>query len=155
MPNASWATSSGGTYEFSTAEHAVDRSWARAICDAFPTLAGIRYNSRFAGRCLCRAFPPIAASDARYSRHEPRTDRPGPRPTHRRCRRPARVTAWSDLRILGPPAWSKCPLHYCTITVQAARPDNSADFISLHFVTFRFVTTFIVANPVMALSVRG
>lgn len=53
-----WATRSGGTYAFSSAEHAVCRSWARAICDAFPTLAGIRYNSRFAGAACVALFRP-------------------------------------------------------------------------------------------------
>lgn len=53
-----WATRVGGNYALSTGPHAATQHWARHITDAFPTLDGIRYNSRFAGGPCVALFGP-------------------------------------------------------------------------------------------------
>jgi hypothetical protein len=57
-----WPTRAGGTFAMSTAPHAITQLWARVIVEAFPTLDGMRYNSRFAGKACMVLFPPAAAA---------------------------------------------------------------------------------------------
>jgi hypothetical protein len=57
-----WPTRAGGTFAMSTAPHAITQRWARLIVEAFPTLDGIRYNSRLAGKACMVLFPPAAAA---------------------------------------------------------------------------------------------
>jgi hypothetical protein len=57
-----WPTRAGGTLAMSTAPHTITQRWARVIVEAFPTLEGMRYNSRFAGKACIVLFPPAAAA---------------------------------------------------------------------------------------------
>ena len=57
-----WPTRAGGTFAMSTAPHAITQRWARVIVDAFPTLEGMRYNSRFAGKACMVLFVTAAAA---------------------------------------------------------------------------------------------
>ncbi|SPM30382.1 hypothetical protein K875_05642, partial [Mycobacterium terramassiliense] len=57
-----WPTRAGGTFAMSTAPHAITQRWARVIVAAFPTLDGMRYNSRFAGNACIALFPPAATA---------------------------------------------------------------------------------------------
>lgn len=57
-----WATRAGGTFAISTAPHAVTQRWARSIVEAFPELAGVRYNSRFAGMACLALFAPARSA---------------------------------------------------------------------------------------------
>ncbi|WP_156748000.1 RES family NAD+ phosphorylase [Mycobacterium sp. E3198] len=57
-----WPTRAGGTFAMSTAPHAITQRWARVIVAAYPTLDGMRYNSRFAGKACIALFPPAATA---------------------------------------------------------------------------------------------
>jgi hypothetical protein len=57
-----WPTRAGGTFALSTGPHDVAQRWARHICEAFPDLDGVRYNSRFAGRPCAALFIPAASA---------------------------------------------------------------------------------------------
>jgi RES domain len=57
-----WPTRAGGNFAMSTAPRAITQRWARVIVEAFPTLDGIRYNSRFAGKACMALFVPAAAA---------------------------------------------------------------------------------------------
>jgi RES domain len=57
-----WPTRAGGTFAMSTAPHAITQRWARVIVEAFPSLDGMRYNSRFAGKVCIVLFPPAATA---------------------------------------------------------------------------------------------
>jgi hypothetical protein len=57
-----WPTRAGGTFAMSTAPHTTTQRWARLIVEAFPTLDGMHYNSRFAGKACIVLFPPAAAA---------------------------------------------------------------------------------------------
>ncbi len=57
-----WPTRAGGTFAMSTAPHAITQRWARAVVEAFPTLDGIRYNSRFGGKICIVLFQPAATA---------------------------------------------------------------------------------------------
>lgn len=57
-----WPTRAGGTFAMSTAPHAITQKWARVIVEAFPTLDGLRYNSRFAGEACMVLLPPATAA---------------------------------------------------------------------------------------------
>ena len=57
-----WPTRAGGTFAMSTAPHAITQRWARVIVEAFPTLDGMRYNSRFAGAACVVLFQPASAA---------------------------------------------------------------------------------------------
>jgi len=64
--DGAWITRAGGNFALSTASHAGTQRWARHIVEAFPTLAGIRYNSRFAGDpCVALFTPARSATPAR------------------------------------------------------------------------------------------
>lgn len=61
-----WITRAGGNFAVSTAPHALTQQWAHAIVAAFPTLDGLRYNSRFAGQpCLALFGPARTAMPSR------------------------------------------------------------------------------------------
>lgn len=61
-----WVTRVGGTFAISTAAHAVTQHWARNIVEAFPSLHGLRYNSRFAGGpCLALFLPALTTMPGR------------------------------------------------------------------------------------------
>ncbi|MFW0154079.1 RES family NAD+ phosphorylase [Mycobacterium sp. smrl_JER01] len=61
-----WPTRAGGTFALSTGPHSITQRWARRICEAFPDLDGLRYNSRFAGQpCVALFAPAKAAMPAR------------------------------------------------------------------------------------------
>lgn len=57
-----WPTRAGGTFAMSTAPHAITQRWARVIVEVFPTLDGMRYNSRFAGKACIVLFPAAKAA---------------------------------------------------------------------------------------------
>lgn len=61
-----WPTRAGGTFTLSTGPHSITQRWARRICEAFPDLDGLRYNSRFAGEpCVALFGPARSAMPAR------------------------------------------------------------------------------------------
>lgn len=51
-----WPTRAGGTFAISTAPHSITQRWARALVEAFPSLDGMRYNSRFGGEACIVLF---------------------------------------------------------------------------------------------------
>jgi hypothetical protein len=57
-----WPTRAGGTFAMSTAPHAITPRWARAVVEAFPTLDGMRYNSRFGGKACVVLFRPAVTA---------------------------------------------------------------------------------------------
>lgn len=58
--HGAWVTRSGASMALSTGRHDYASAWARAICEAFPTLDGIAYRASMEGGLAVALFHPAA-----------------------------------------------------------------------------------------------